>query len=219
MSRAFEKLAEEKQQVILKVCIEEFAKNGYEKTTTEMITKRAGISKGLIFHYFGSKKNLFLYIVKYVYELLADANEKEFLEGSSSTEFFERVKDLFIIKSKLSSQYFYENQFILNTFFHPPVALKEEINKLYTEHLKTYKSIDALQKVFKKELINEERLREGITPNRVLRMTMFIVEQLTNKFILTLTKQEKIEFHVKDLEPIITELEDYLEIVKLGVYK
>lgn len=68
LTEAFKKLSEEKQELILKVCIEEFAKNGYDHTSTDVLTSKAGISKGILFHYFKSKKNLYLYIVKTITE-------------------------------------------------------------------------------------------------------------------------------------------------------
>ncbi|KZL90506.1 TetR/AcrR family transcriptional regulator [Clostridium magnum] len=61
----FESLPQEKKKRILDACIEEFALNGYDKASTNSIVKKAGISKGLLFHYFGSKKTLFLYVFDY----------------------------------------------------------------------------------------------------------------------------------------------------------
>jgi AcrR family transcriptional regulator len=70
MYETFEKLSESKREHILQVCIEEFARNGYKNTSTNTIVKRLGISKGLLFLYFKSKKNLFLYIIDYLTELI-----------------------------------------------------------------------------------------------------------------------------------------------------
>ena len=70
MYETFENLPESKREHILQVCIEEFARNGYINTSTNTIVKRLGISKGLLFLYFKSKKNLFLYIIDYLMELL-----------------------------------------------------------------------------------------------------------------------------------------------------
>ena len=50
---------EDKQLDILRVATEEFATNGFYKTKTDTIAEKAGVSKGLIFHYFKSKKNLY----------------------------------------------------------------------------------------------------------------------------------------------------------------
>ncbi len=48
---------------IIKAATRLFAKNGYERTSTERIAKEAGVSQGIIFHHFKTKKNLFWSIV------------------------------------------------------------------------------------------------------------------------------------------------------------
>ena len=42
-----------------------FARNGYQKASTDDIVKEAGISKGLLFHYFGSKAGLYIFVYEY----------------------------------------------------------------------------------------------------------------------------------------------------------
>lgn len=41
-----------------------FAELGYKKTTMEEVSRRAGVSKGLVFHFFGSKQKLFSSVVE-----------------------------------------------------------------------------------------------------------------------------------------------------------
>jgi AcrR family transcriptional regulator len=53
------KLPDEKRKRIISISMEEFLNNGYSGASTNTITSKAGISKGLLFHYFGSKKELF----------------------------------------------------------------------------------------------------------------------------------------------------------------
>ena len=52
MHRLFEGLSEEKQARIINGALEEFTKNGFEKASTNVIVKNAGISKGALFKYF-----------------------------------------------------------------------------------------------------------------------------------------------------------------------
>ncbi|MED0704354.1 TetR/AcrR family transcriptional regulator, partial [Aeribacillus composti] len=59
--------------------------------------------------------------------------------------------------------------------------------------------------------------RDDISVDTVIRMTMFICEQLSNKY-LTLYKNKQIDIaHI--LDSSIKELNDYLKIVKYGIYK
>ncbi len=47
-------MEEEKRERVIDAALKEFSK-GYMAANTDVIVKAAGISKGLVFHYFGSK--------------------------------------------------------------------------------------------------------------------------------------------------------------------
>lgn len=59
----FLRLLEEKQNLILKEGLTEFSHHSYQEANTDIITKTCGISKGSLYHYFGSKKKFYLYLV------------------------------------------------------------------------------------------------------------------------------------------------------------
>ncbi|MEM5780278.1 MAG: TetR/AcrR family transcriptional regulator, partial [Lawsonibacter sp.] len=55
-------LKQEKRDVIINAALTEFAAKGYDLASTNGMVKAAGISKGALFHYFASKKDLFLFL-------------------------------------------------------------------------------------------------------------------------------------------------------------
>ena len=57
----FERLPAEKRELVLSAGIGEFSRKSYADAGTDAVIKRCGISKGLLFHYFGSKKAFYLY--------------------------------------------------------------------------------------------------------------------------------------------------------------
>lgn len=61
----FYSLSEEKQQRIINAALRIFAQNPYKKANTADIAAAAGISKGLLFHYFGNKQTLYEYLFRY----------------------------------------------------------------------------------------------------------------------------------------------------------
>ena len=65
MKSTFKRLPEEKKQRIIDACIDEFGSHSYEKSSTDRIIRKAGISKGGLYEYISSKEELFLYIVDY----------------------------------------------------------------------------------------------------------------------------------------------------------
>ena len=76
ISDAFSKLDPAKQEQIRKAALREFAREGYERASTNNIVKEAGIAKGTLFYYFRNKQALFDYLVKYVINYV----ETEYLE-------------------------------------------------------------------------------------------------------------------------------------------
>ncbi|EMV4835388.1 helix-turn-helix transcriptional regulator, partial [Listeria monocytogenes] len=51
---------DEKRLKILEAAMGEFTEKGYQAASTNKICEKAGVSKGLIFHYFGSKEKLYI---------------------------------------------------------------------------------------------------------------------------------------------------------------
>ena len=60
---AFKRLDEKKQDKILQACLDEFAEEGFETASTNRIAEKAGIAKGSIFKYFGTKEKMFFTVV------------------------------------------------------------------------------------------------------------------------------------------------------------
>ncbi len=58
-----EQIKKQKQQLIMQAALELFAKKGFHATSVEEIARRAGVSKGLIYNYFKSKKDILIAIV------------------------------------------------------------------------------------------------------------------------------------------------------------
>ncbi|GMB08112.1 TetR family transcriptional regulator [Thermolongibacillus altinsuensis] len=191
-------------------------KNGYEKTSTDVITRRAGISKGILFHYFKSKKNLYLYLVNYVLDLLTEKTMEAFRKIQSD-DYFERIKEIALLKQKLAVQYLQESQFISDALVNPPVAVKKEMEEIIKKYYETYQGDFLLEHVYIKDLIQTEKLRDDISVDTVVNMTMLIVDQLSNKY-WALYKNKQIDI-MNSMESSIRELDDYLKIVKYGIYK
>jgi TetR/AcrR family transcriptional regulator len=76
MHENFVGLKEEKRDAIINAALQEFAGKGYDLASTNEIVRAAGISKGALFHYFSSKRELFFFLCDYVYEVV----NREFYE-------------------------------------------------------------------------------------------------------------------------------------------
>ena len=63
----FHALDDDKRERIISAAMKEFLV-GYKHASTDNIVREAGISKGLLFHYFGTKENLYRFLIEYVAE-------------------------------------------------------------------------------------------------------------------------------------------------------
>ncbi|MDR2547011.1 MAG: TetR/AcrR family transcriptional regulator [Lachnospiraceae bacterium] len=92
MNEKFFDLKTEKQDRMINASLKVFARNGYQYASTDEIVKEAAISKGLLFHYFGSKLGLFVFLADYAVrymkmEIVKAVNEKE-------TDYFAILKSI-----------------------------------------------------------------------------------------------------------------------------
>ena len=208
MYSKFENLTEEKKKKIIDVCVEEFSQNGYKNASTNNIVKNAEISKGILFHYFGSKKSLYLYVYDYVTDFVTEIfNEKM---SNLPADFFERVMEIGIIKLKIASEYPSEFKFSLDVFLHTPEDLKQEVQERYG---KIYK--ENIKLLFNE--INTPKFRAGINRNKAMELVMFALDGLSNKYFKAFESMP-VSNIMSELEQITQDFNEYIEILKNGVY-
>jgi AcrR family transcriptional regulator len=64
MATTTRKTAEERREEILAAALEEFGEHGLHGTSTDAIARRAGVSQPYLFRLFGTKKELYIEVVK-----------------------------------------------------------------------------------------------------------------------------------------------------------
>ena len=110
MNEKFFDLAREKQDRMINGAIEVFAKNGYKHASTDDMVKAVGVSKGLWFHYFGSKEGIYIFVYDYCvkYMLL----ELSTIVNDGEKDYFERIKQIAKPKAKVGRSYPYLTIFL-----------------------------------------------------------------------------------------------------------
>lgn len=92
MNGKFFELKKEKQDRMLNAAMKEFALQGYLHASTDQIVKYAGISKGLLFHYFENKLGLYTFVYDYSVRYMSlelksvDKGEQDLFELFRQTE-------------------------------------------------------------------------------------------------------------------------------------
>ncbi|MBO5207782.1 MAG: TetR/AcrR family transcriptional regulator [Lachnospiraceae bacterium] len=109
MNEKFFDLKKEKQDRMINAALKIFALNGYKHASTDDIVSEAGISKGLLFHYFGSKLGLYTFLYDYSVRFM----KLELTTGViATTDYFEIRKQIEFAKMQVLKNYPYMQQFL-----------------------------------------------------------------------------------------------------------
>lgn len=141
------------REKILHAAITEFGKNGYDKASLNAALAQSGISKGLVYHYFKNKDELYLCCVKSCFQALM-----EYLKTNctSTNQSKIRLQEYFDTRQR----FFTENPFFIRIFFNaviqPPSHLSTEINLLK-------KDFDQLNLQLFESVLSGLPLRNGIS--------------------------------------------------------
>lgn len=65
MNERFFELSAKKQRDMINGALKVFSESGYRRASMEAVARGSGVSKSLLFHYFGSKKGLYLFLCDY----------------------------------------------------------------------------------------------------------------------------------------------------------
>lgn len=204
----FESLPEEKKKRILDAAIEEFATNGYEKASTNSIVKKADISKGILFHYFKSKKNLFMYIFDYCMNHLLNIYYS--VKEPEPKDLFERFMSISIRKIKITQEEPLMNRLVFSAISNMPESLKTEI----TERYNTFYARE-MPRVF--EGIDTSKFKKEIDSQKAIELIMMCMDSISNKYLIKY-KNTPIEEVFNDIEKVMEEFNEYMEILKFGIY-
>lgn len=110
MNEKFFDLKKEKQDRMINASLKIFALNGYRHASTDDIVAEAGISKGLLFHYFVNKLGLYTFL--YDYSVRFMLLELSGCAGGEKEDFFELIRKRENAKMQVLKNYPYMQIFL-----------------------------------------------------------------------------------------------------------
>lgn len=214
---SFENLEEVKKQTILNAGFKVFTEHGYSKTSVEQIIKEAGISKGSLFYYFGSKKNFYLYLYEYCGEKMAQEVDKRDADGEISylktTDFFERLSAIQMLKMKLSEVYPHMYSFMKR-------AVLEASPEIHGETLAINQRIIKERTVDFYKNLDYSKFKDGVDPHMVLQLLVWCSEGCLSQFLMkqALMKPPRNQEDI-DFQEIYSNYSSYVELLRNNFYK
>ena len=126
--RKFLSLPQEKQNRIVEAAMNLFGEVGYKKAYISEIAAAAGISKALVFHYFGSKKGLYSYLVYYTGKIVMTEAQHE--RDTENKDFFERAVITVKFRLSIKSRYPAMNLFMESVYNEDDPEVTADIERL-----------------------------------------------------------------------------------------
>ena len=202
------KLPEDKRQKILDAAIREFAEKGYYKASTNAIVKEAGIAKGLLFHYFGSKKDLFLY----VFDHCTEHYLRYFLDnlGRLPPDLLDRLMKWATLKVKMLCETPLMYRLSVTAMDDVPDVLKPELARRYAS------ISQRLLPVFL-EGVDFSGLREGVDPEKAVQFVLMALNAVSGKFLAA--SRARPDKGLADLPVALREMEEIADMLRYGLYR
>jgi len=186
----FYSLEHEKQQHIIDAAMAEFAGKGFRHASTNAIVENAGISKGMLFYYFGSKEELFDFLCEYTLEF----GKVEYLQKfarEKTGDFLERCKLLSEIKHGIMTGFPATMKFL--------ESLSSPANE---EHFAKYqREAQEMREGVRKNLyddIDYSLFRDDIDPQNIVSYIKWLMDSYEADVTMRV-RSKSLEYNSKDL--------------------
>lgn len=203
MEDVLAKMDPDKKERLINSALKEFGTRDFSRASTNVIVKEAGISKGLLYHYFESKEALYDYVLKFVFtktlrEMLDNINLEE-------PDLFERLLQISRHKMKLLAKYPAIVDFTKNVY----------LQKTYDEMVVYMNDIAPgfIEKVYSNN-VDYTLFKEGVDVKKAINIMQWVTEKLSESYAATIYKKEN-----KDIKPLFEEFEQYVFMIKQAFYK
>ncbi len=205
----FEKLPADKQEIILAVGIKEFSHKGYNDVKTDTITRKCGISKGLLFHYFGSKKDFYIYCLEKAMERLTEKTQR-----AQYADFYEILFESMSRKIAVCMRY-KDEMLMVNMATRDACA---DVARAKQQLMARYKaSIQAQSVETLSTAVAALEIKQDADKNKIVQGLYIYINAVINRYLLEYQNMPEKFFHNSD--EIKKEIKEYMDIMLYGVCK
>jgi AcrR family transcriptional regulator len=195
-----------RRTALITAAISEFATAGYLAASTNHIVEEAGVSKGLLFHYFGDKKGLYLYAVQTcITEVMRRFDERL---GPTSPDLFERLRQYTLTKWSLIEEQPSTFAFLQEAMTDPPAELRDALLASTAEI-----TASTYQRLF--QGIDTSAFRPGVTIERAMLLLSWTFDGLGKQYT-TLLRQQPLD--LASLRSVMFgEVDTYVALLRHGI--
>ena len=196
----------DKRDRVINAAMREFSK-GFKAACTDTIVREAGISKGLLFHYFGTKDGLYGFILKNACEMIY--NEYLSLIDLEQPDIIEKIWQITLLKMDLS----YKHPALFDFLAKAYVDLLENPNDEFAVYFEKTKSI-AIERALAD--IDTSLFKEGVDPKKAANIILWTLNGYSTSQI---NSNMKMEDYQNEYERYLEEIKEYINILRKTLYK
>jgi len=198
-------LDEEKKNRIINAAMEEF-QYGYKKASTDAIVKIAGISKGLLYHYFGSKENLYGFLIDYAQNLMQEDYFNMMQLGQR--DILESIWQMSLLRQDIIYTYPQIYNFLIAIQMYTEDSPKKEMIEQYNKKQKAM-----IEEIY--DTCDLSLFRDDIDPKRAVDIIVCTLDslQIVDNYMDLLNSNDD------EYEKFLEELSKYLDTFRTCFYK
>ncbi len=204
--KQFLQFDDDRKSKILKAALDEFATKGYKKASTNSIVKNAGVSKGLLFHYYQNKKELYILLYQYAIDIISEEllNKVNF----SDYDLLNRISES--VKAKISV---YQEHQQLVLLIQKNYEIDDEDILVRTKAYSEEKAKEVYNKLFHD--IDYYQFNDDININIALNVIRWTIDRISFDWI------KKYNFQLLDMptNSLVEEIEVYLNLFRNAFMK
>ncbi|MDY4048144.1 TetR/AcrR family transcriptional regulator [Negativibacillus massiliensis] len=194
------------KEKILQAAITEFSASGYDKVTMENICTRHGISKGMMYHYYSGKDDLFLLCVQNMYQMMQQYLEENMAELEKK-DALHALKEFWMLRESFFGEHPPFKNIFENALLRTPPHLFEKIEEIRGP-------IEALNRQFLHRTIGKIELRENLKKENVS-----IYLEVMESVFWKLVEQYRREQRISDVHSLMEAAGELWDMVLLGVVR
>lgn len=210
MKTKLQNMDKTKREKLINAAIDEFSKYPFEKASTNNIVKNAGISKGLLFHYFKDKQELYDMTAEFVIKKLFNDIERNI--DWDETDLFARIKQLVMVKIEIGLKYpgLYDFVITLVTGSRGNV----DVGYVKNYYLRCGVNIEKVTSEILSKNIDYSKFKDQTMIGKYIEIIQWTLEGIGKKTIA-----EKTDCMSDYLINIQIEIDKYIDVLKKAFYK
>lgn len=206
MNKSFEHIDINNEKVyrIVNSAFKVFSNNDLEKASTNMVVTQAGISRGLLYHYFKDKQELFDFLVYFsVKVIMTDLKENI---NWNDCDFLNRIRQAIIIKLDQMERYPYMIEFFAK---YANKLTKSSINS------QTEEFFPGVRGKFYSYNLDFSQVKDGVDVDKMISVIKFALKGLIQDYLDT----ERLSSGNFKKKPLIDKCDEYISFFRDQFYK